>query len=118
MDNLANIWTNGLEFLQPYPWLQAFGVIIIFSVLAWLADRVISGIITRLVSKTRTNVDDQLVNILHRPVFSSVAMIGLVLATYRIDLAEPLQVSVVAIIKSLLILIWLIFGLRLSRIIL
>jgi MscS family membrane protein len=118
MDNLANIWTNGLEFLQPYPWLQAFGVIIIFSVLAWLADRVISGIITRLVSKTQTNVDDQLVRILHRPVFSSVAIIGLVLATYRIGLAEPLQLSVIAIIKSLLILIWLIFGLRLSRIIL
>jgi len=118
VDRFQQFAREGFEALQPFPYLQALAIIITFGALAKLADRVCSGIIARLVARTKTNVDDQLVEILHRPIFTSVAMIGLVLATYRLDFGPGLRATVVSIIQTLLIFVWLVFGLRFSRVIL
>jgi len=118
MDGFLQFAREGFEALQPFPYLQALLIIITFGILAKLVDRVISGIISRLVARTQTNVDDQLVAILHRPIFTSVAMIGLVLATYRLDFGPVLRTTTIAVIQTLLIVIWLVFGLRFSRLML
>ena len=103
MDGFLQFAREGFEALQPFPYLQALLIIITFGILAKLVDRVISGIISRLVARTQTNVDDQLVAILHRPIFTSVAMIGLVLATYRLDFGPVLRTTTIAVIQTLLI---------------
>jgi MscS family membrane protein len=118
IDKFLSVSREGFEFMQPYPYLQALMIVIAFVLLAKLVDRLISGVITGLVARTRTTIDDQLVTILHRPVFTSVAMIGLVLATYRLNFADELRETTIDFLETVLIVIWLVFGLRLSRIVL
>jgi small-conductance mechanosensitive channel len=117
MDNLEALITQGLSPLAPYPYLQALLVILLFGALAMIVDKLISGVCTRLVANTQSNIDDQLVKILHRPIFTSVAMVGLVIATYRLDFSEGLRNTTIAVLQTVLIIIWITFGLRLSRIV-
>lgn len=118
MQKLLDFGEHGFNALRPYPYLQAIVVIVAFLILAKFVDRIISGLAARLVSKTKTNLDDQLVEIMHRPIFTTVAMIGLVFATYRLDFSEQIQDTTIAVIQTLLALIWLVFGIRLSRLLL
>jgi MscS family membrane protein len=117
MDRIEGLVMQGFAPLQPYPYLQAILIILIFGALAKVADKLISGIVSRLVARTKTNVDDELVRMLHRPIFASIAMVGLVIATYRLDFSAELRESTVAVLQTILIVMWLIFGLRISRII-
>lgn len=116
MDKIQALVRDAFGILQPFPYLQALLIVIFFGVLAKITDKLISRVCTRLAASTKTNLDDQLVKILHRPVFTSVAMVGLVIATYRLDFGEGLRNTTVAVLQTILIMIWLIFGLRLSRI--
>jgi len=106
------------EFLEPYPSLRALEVIVAFLILAALVDRLISGIVSRLVSKTETELDDRILKLLHRPVFTTVALLGLILAVYEFQLAPGLLLATLSLVKTILILIWVVFGLRFTRLIL
>ena len=118
MDSLLQLVRTWVEWLQPYPLLQALLIIVGFLLLAGLADRLITGIIARMVSRTETDLDDRVLSILHRPVFTTVALIGLLIAADRIELSSEASLVTTSIVKTLLILIWLAFALRFSRLML
>jgi MscS family membrane protein len=114
MEELLNFAGEGFEDLNPYPLVQAGLIILAFLILAKLTDLLISRFVTRLVARTQNNLDDRLIEIVHRPIFTTVALIGLMLATYRLALNDSLQVLTIASIKTVLIFIWLVFTWRLS----
>jgi small-conductance mechanosensitive channel len=118
MESILEFGNDGLEVFQPYPFLQAFFIIVVFVLLAKLTDWLLSGIVRRVVARTETALDDQLVEYMHRPIFTSVAAIGLIFATYRVKLDPALEDVTVDIIQSILVIIWLVFFLRLSRLLL
>jgi small-conductance mechanosensitive channel len=118
VQTVAEYYQRWKEFLEPYPVLRALEVIVAFLVLAALVDRLISGIVSRLVSKTQTDLDDRILRLLHRPVFTTVALLGLVLAAHELELAPGLLLATLSLIKTILILIWVVFGLRFTRLIL
>ena len=104
--------------LKPYPWARALLVMGLFLLLAGLVDRLISGIVRRLVARTETSLDDQLLRLLHRPVFTTVALIGLLMATYEFELAPEVLLRTTALVKTILIVVWVFFGLGASRLLL
>ena len=118
MEELKLLVEQGLAILEPYPYLAALVVIFISMIFAKIVDLVFSKIVPRLVSRTNTNIDDQFVALLHRPIFASVVSIGLFIAIDVIGLDETQQDVVGGIIKTLLIFVWLVFGLRASRLLL
>lgn len=111
---LTDLIQNGFEFLRPYPKLHAALVVVGFLLLAKLADWFCSRVARRVTASTRNNFDDQLVELLHRPVFSTVALLGLVLATYRLELDPGIEDKTEDVLKTILIVIWVLFGLRFS----
>jgi len=117
MDRILQLGREGFDFLKPFPYLQSLLIICLFLFLAIIVDRIFSSLIRRLVVRTTTSFDDRLIDILHRPVFMSVAAVGLVFATWRLDLSPELQTATVGIIQTMLIFLWIIFGLRFARLI-
>lgn len=105
---------NGFVALRPYSYLQAALVIVTFLVMAKGVDWFCSRVARRIAASTRNNFDDRLVDVLHRPVFVSVALLGLVLATYRLNLPANIEDNTEDVLKTILILIWVLFGLRFS----
>lgn len=118
MDEFRDVWDEGWAFFESKPYLQALVIIAVFFSLAWLADRILSGSIKRLVARSETDFDDRLVDILHRPIRATVLLIGLIIATYRLGLSDDGERITVLIVTTMLIFVWVAFGRRLSRLIL
>jgi len=118
MESISEYLRSWNQYLEPYPGLRALEVIVVFLALAWLVDRLITGIVSRMVAKTETDLDDRVLAILHRPVFSSVALMGLILALYEFEIGADVLLTTTSFVKTLLILIWMVFGLRFSRLML
>lgn len=115
MTDFFDAWVS---FLEPYPLLRALQVIVLFLILAGLVDRLISGVVRRITAKTETSLDDQILSNLHRPLFSTMTLVGLNVAAYELDLSPGLLLTIRAIIQTLLIGIWALFGLRFTSIVL
>jgi len=118
MQTLTETYQRWREWLDPYPALRALEVTLAFLLLAALVDRLISGIVSRVVARTQTDLDDRVLSLLHRPVFTSVALVGLILAVHEFELAPGLLLGTVSLVKTVLIVIWMVFALRFSRLIL
>lgn len=94
------------ELIGPNIYLQAAIIAAVFIVAGKIADWVISGIIGRIASRSTNNFDDQLVGLVHRPVFLSFVLIGLGLAARRIGMpAAPLFLTI-GVLKTIAIFVW------------
>lgn len=75
-----------IQHLKTNPYLVALLIAVSSFVVAALVDLIITRVIMRITSKTRTNLDDQIVSTLHKPLFISVVLGG---AAYAIRHLEP-----------------------------
>lgn len=103
-----------LGVLGPNPYVHAVALILIFLVIAKLVDKILGGMVGQLVARTSSNFDDRLIDLLHRPVFATIAIIGLSLAAYRIGLPSRAESITMAILQTIVIVLWLRFALAFS----
>ena len=94
------------EFLGPNIFLQSAAIAVVFILIGKLADLVISRLIAKLVSRSSNEFDDNLVALLHRPVFITFVLIGLALATRRLGLPESPEYVTIGILRSIAIVVW------------
>ena len=80
---------------------------------AKLADWIVTRVLMGLARSTRTPVDERVIELLHRPIFTSVVLAGLNLATYELSMGEPYRFITGAVIQTLVVIIWSVAGLRL-----
>lgn len=94
------------ELIGPNVYLQAAIIAAIFIFVGKIADWVISGIIGRIASRSTNNFDDELVKLVHRPVFLSFVLMGLGLAARRIGMPETPLFITLGILKTIAIFVW------------
>jgi len=106
------------QLLGPNKYLQATAIAVAFIIFGKIADLIISRVIAKLVSRSQTDIDDNLVALLHRPVFISFVLLGLALATDRIDLPDAPEFLTLGILKTIAIVIWYSFARSLIQLVL
>ena len=94
------------ELIGPNVCLQAAIIASVFIVIGKLADWSVSGIIGRFARQSSNNFDNQIVDLVHRPIFMSFVLMGLSLATRRLGLPEVPTSITVGIIKTIAIFVW------------
>jgi len=94
------------QILGPNIYLQAAAVAAVFILLGKLADLLISRIIAKLVSRSSNQFDDDLVALLHRPVFITFVLVGLAMATRRLGLPASPEYVTLGILRTIAIVIW------------
>lgn len=94
------------EFVGPNLFLQAVIIAAAFIIFGKIADWIISGIIGRFARRSSNDFDDQLVDLVHRPVFASFALFGLVLATRRIEMSAEATFVTIGLLKTIAIFVW------------
>jgi len=94
------------ELIGPNIYLQAALIAITFVMLGKIADWIISGIIGRFARKSSNEFDDQIVDLVHRPIFMSFVLLGLSLSTRRIGLPEATTFITIGILKTIAIFVW------------
>ena len=92
--------------IAPNRYLQALLIIILFYGLAKALDFIIVRVIKRWTEKTKFTVDDQILDIFHRPIFVSVMLFGLALSTERLELPGTFNFLTLATLKTMAIFIW------------
>jgi len=118
MDSVLELFRQWSALLDPHPWARALQFIVLFLILAFLVDRLVGGVVRRVVAQTPTQLDNELLRILHRPVFTTVSLMGLLLAAQELELSPGLLSKTNAVVKTILIVVWLAFGLTSSKLIL
>ena len=95
------------------PYIRALGVVLASLVLAKLADWLLTRVLTRLTQKTPSEIDDQMLAMIHKPIYYSVLAAGLAVAVTLVELPAPFDFISFGLIKTLVVLIWLVLGIRL-----
>lgn len=111
------MWTelrHHVDALWAHPYLRAVTIVAGAILAAYLIERVLSRVVGMLVRRTRTDLDDRIVEALHKPLFLSVVIIGLSWAVSE-SVAEGLPRDITyACLRTLAIVIWTVAALRMS----
>lgn len=111
MDYFNEAW----DWLNQHPYVLGAIMMVTAIILAKIADVVFTRIIRIVAHRTKTTLDDDIINQLHRPVQWSVILAG-ALFTLRMFIDDDhIADRASKAIYSLLIILWTIVGIRLSR---
>jgi small-conductance mechanosensitive channel len=94
------------EELWRRPDVRAALIVIGSIIVAKIVDWVISAGLRRLAKRSKTNFDDRLIASLHRPVFSSVVLVGLYFAAQVLDMGPGFEPICLGTIKTVAVLVW------------
>jgi MscS family membrane protein len=86
--------------------LQALLVIVLSIGVAILIDVILIKIVRRWVEKTKLLIDDHVFEIFHKPIFVSVILFGLAMATELLKLDESINLITIRCLKTIAILLW------------
>lgn len=100
------------------PWVRAVVVFLLFLVFAQLVANVLVRVILRLLKKTRTDIDEALVEMLRSPLFWTLIILGLMASLTLLQVHAGLLKVSRAVIASVLILVWSVFASRFLRLVL
>ena len=103
--------TTAREILAE-PWAQALLIVLLSIAAAKIVDYVLCGILARLTARTQTELDDRLIQLLHRPIFYTVVLVGLLIAVRLVDLGPTPEFYAVALIHTLTVVIWMSSGFK------
>jgi small-conductance mechanosensitive channel len=95
------------ELIGPNPYLQAAIIAAAFILAGKVADLIISSIIGRIAHRSTNDFDDNLVDLVHRPVFLSFVLLGLGLATLRVAMPAAPEFLTLGLLKTIAIVVWL-----------
>ena len=99
------------------PYLKAITILLLAAVVAWSLQWFVRRGIRKITAKTPTHIDDQLIVIIHSPVFWTVMLMGALMSLEIAGVEQKFVDPVHATVFSILIFMWMMFGLRASRII-
>lgn len=105
---------NGLSMVGDNVYLQALIAVVIGLVAARLIHFVL-GLAKRLASKTSTRIDDVLLQSLDRPLKTTVVLMGLGAATLLLEMPETAEFATIAVLRTILIIVWIRFFMGLIR---
>lgn len=100
---------NFIETLQQWsdqPTLVATGVVVISLILGRLTEWVLTRLFGAFAKRTKTAVDDQVIEALRRPIFLSVVFVGLVVAAEILALPPSGRYAVHGVVGTLAVLTW------------
>jgi len=108
---------RALAALNNYPLLAAAVIVVVFYLLAKVTEFILVRGIKRLTRKTVSDLDDDVLDRLHRPIFLTVFFAGLALAVT--DIVQPwLRDATLRLLATILIFVWLVALMRILRLLL
>lgn len=102
-----------LDEIWALAYVRAVAFVLGSVIVAKLGDWIITRGVMRFARSARTPLDERVVELLSRPIFISVVLVGLNLATYELTFDEPYRFITKGIIQTLVIIVWTVAAIRL-----
>ena len=117
-DYLPEAWQPYWHQLQNIPTLK----FIIIACVGYIIGKVIQFVImrsaTQVTKRTRTQVDDKLIELLRKPIFLTVFYLFLIFASKTLNISEEFKTSLVRIILTLIVFMWMTRGFKILHLLL
>ena len=95
------------DLITNTPILRGLTLVTLSIVAAKLVDMVFTFIFKRVVNKTKTTLDDRILQLLHKPIFYSILFVGFIVSTKTIALPDYIEFFLIGFFKTVTIIIWL-----------
>lgn len=118
MQELSDWLAGKLSFLGPAPMLQILAAVAGFLLVAVIVDQVAGVLVRRAFRQWPAQSGEELVRAARQPVFSSILLLGLLVALTAFEVGEGVERRMDAVVDTLLILVWVVFGVRATGVIL
>ena len=102
---MANYLELFFNFIKQ-PVIQAVLCVFGSILAAKLADWIISRVLSRLTKRTSTTIDDQIIQILHRPIYFSILFMGLFISVQFFPMPEVITYIFKGLFKTIAVIIW------------
>jgi small-conductance mechanosensitive channel len=114
LENIAAQSQSLLATIAPNAWIEAAIIVIAGLLVAKIADLIVVGFVSRLLQKTNNTLDDKVLRLLHKPLFTTFSVLGLMIATFSLsdEIGTQGIIILMAILKTIIIFSWLMFLLR------
>jgi small-conductance mechanosensitive channel len=99
------------------PILASVVLFLLYILLAKIADLFTDKILRRIVKISKSDLDDQIINLVHRPVFLTIIVIGGIHASTYLSLSEKAAFNISGLLLSLLVIVWVICIIKASKLI-
>ena len=97
------------------PYINALISVFAFVIIAKLADFFVNRVLRRFTKSTKTDIDDIIIDFIHKPVFFTVIIIGIVLAISELSPSSELFYYLSGFFYSILTVLWCITIIRISN---
>ena len=115
MDKIQALYESWLAIFGPNPYLKALGIVLIFAVFALIFNLVIIRFLKRVTAKTAIEGDDRILDLLQRPLFVSLVIVGLAQATRVLQLPENVLFVTLSILKTIAVFVWTSFAIKFAK---
>lgn len=118
MEEMLQILNDWVALIAPNRYAHALIIAVVFVILAKLAKLILNRVVRRIANKTRMRFDDELIDMLERPIYLSVIIVGLSLATELLALPETPTKLTMGLLVTMAVFIWSGFLIRFTRLVL
>ena len=101
-----NLFLDYYNIVLANPALKGLVLVALSIAVAKLVDLIFTFIFKKLVDKTKTSFDDQILQLLHKPIFYSILFIGFSIAVKTAILPDYIDFALIGIFKTITIFIW------------
>jgi len=97
------------------PLVNASLFILFFIVIAKIADLVVDKVLRKFTRFTKSDIDDRIIDLVHKPIFFTIIIIGFTLTVQYLTPAEKTVFYTRSIMNSILTIIWCVTAIRISN---
>ncbi|MGH1537341.1 MAG: mechanosensitive ion channel family protein [Gammaproteobacteria bacterium] len=115
MEEIQALYDSWLAIFGPNPYLKAFGIVLAFAAFAMVINFVVIRFLKRLTAKTSIKGDDHVLELIQKPIFVSLVIFGFVQAINVLQMPENVVVVTIAVLKTIVIILWAAFAIKFSR---
>ncbi len=118
MESLVTMLAPLFDYLQQHQLLRAVALVMLALLLAVVVDRIVMRMLRAVAARSRSELDNQLLEFVARPLFQSIVMLGLSAAMTALEPVARLESLVLSLMSSYAVLLWSQFLLRSARLLL
>ena len=86
--------------------LLALIYILLTIVIAYVVDKIFISSLRILVRKSTTDIDDKILDFIHKPIYYSILFFGFNISIELLDTPDKIHFYITAIMKSIIIILW------------
>jgi len=97
---------NLIDYLSNHKPLLALIYIIASFIGALIIDKIFISFLKIVVKKSKTDLDDKIIDTIHKPLYYSILFFGFSIALKLLDLPENVIFSLIGILKTIIVIFW------------